>query len=79
MPIPCAELLELLQQGLPGAVITLTDLAGDDDHYHARIIWDQFKGKSPVHQHQMVYRALQGKMGTVLHALSLDTKVEEDK
>lgn len=78
MPISAPDLLSLLQQGLPGAIITLTDLAGDDDHYHAHIVWNQFKDKNLVQQHQMVYRALQGKMGTSLHALSLETKAEDN-
>jgi stress-induced morphogen len=76
MPITKKELLELLKTGLPGANVHLTDLVGDEDHYHVCVIWDHFKGKTTVQQHQMVYRSLQGRMGTVLHALSVETREE---
>ncbi len=69
------ETLEgLLRNAFPDAQITLTDLAGDDDHWSAEIVSEQFRGKRPVAQHQMVYAALQGEMGGALHALQLTTR-----
>ncbi len=58
---------------LPGAVVEITDLAGDGDHYAARVAAPQFAGLSRVKQHQMVYNALGGRMGGLLHALQLVT------
>ena len=55
--------------------LTLKDLAGDNDHWSADIVSEQFRGKSRVAQHQMVYAALKGRMGGVLHALALTTAV----
>jgi stress-induced morphogen len=66
-----------LREGFPGARITLTDLAGDNDHWSAEIIDEAFRGKSRVAQHQLVYAALKGKMGGVLHALQLVTKAPD--
>ena len=63
-----------LTEAFPDAEIILTDLAGDNDHWQAEIISDQFRGKTRVAQHQMVYAALKGKMGGELHALALKTK-----
>ncbi|MEM7327257.1 MAG: BolA family transcriptional regulator [Pseudomonadota bacterium] len=72
------ETLEgFLTQAFPEAKITLTDLAGDNDHWQAEIVSEQFRGKSRVAQHQMVYAALQGKMGGELHALALKTAAPE--
>ena len=62
-----------LKDAFPEAEITLTDLAGDNDHWQAEIISTQFKGVPRVRQHQMVYAALKGKMGGELHALALKT------
>lgn len=58
---------------LPGAVVEITDLAGDGDHYAAKVTAAQFAGLSRVKQHQLVYNALGGRMGGVLHALQLTT------
>ena len=63
-----------LREAFPEAEITLTDLAGDDNHWQAEIVSPQFAGVPRVKQHQMVYAALKGKMGGVLHALALKTK-----
>ena len=63
-----------LTEAFPDAEITLTDLAGDNDHWQAEIVSEQFRGKTRVAQHQMVYAALQGKMGGELHALALRTR-----
>ena len=74
MPIKQQEIEVLLKEGFPDADIEIHDLAGDDNHFSAKIISSQFKGKNRVQQHQMVYKALKGKMGGELHALALTTK-----
>ena len=63
-----------LRDAFPDAQITLKDLAGDNDHWSAEIVSEQFRGKSRVAQHQMVYAALTGRMGGQLHALALQTR-----
>jgi phosphoribosylformylglycinamidine synthase len=69
------ETLEgFLTEAFPDAEITLTDLAGDNDHWQAEIVSPLFQGKTRVAQHQMVYAALKGKMGGELHALALKTR-----
>ena len=68
-----ATLEGLLTEAFPEAQITLTDLAGDDNHWSAEIVSETFAGKSRVAQHQMVYAALKGQMGGELHALQLKT------
>ena len=69
------ETLEgFLTEAFPDAEIVLTDLAGDNDHWQAEIVSEQFRGKTRVAQHQMVYAALKGKMGGELHALALKTR-----
>lgn len=73
MAMPRETLESFLTEAFPDAEITLTDLAGDNDHWQAEIISTQFAGKSRVVQHQMVYAALQGTMGGELHALALKT------
>lgn len=73
--MPAAEIEALLRAGLPGAQVTLTDLAGDDDHWAAHVVWSGFAGKPRVAQHKAVYAALGGRMGGALHALQLTTAV----
>ena len=73
MPMAAAAIEEMIKDALPDAEIEITDLAGDGDHYKARIISAAFAGKSRVQQHQLVYAALKGKMGGELHALALET------
>ncbi|MEM9740008.1 MAG: BolA family transcriptional regulator [Pseudomonadota bacterium] len=70
-------LLAHLTEAFPEAEITLTDLAGDNDHWQAEIVSDQFTGMPRVRQHQLVYAALKGKMGGELHALALKTKAPD--
>jgi stress-induced morphogen len=67
------EIEQLIKDALPDATVVIEDLAGDGDHYAARIVSAAFRGKSRVQQHQMVYAALKGNMGGVLHALALQT------
>jgi stress-induced morphogen len=71
------EIESLIKQGIPDAVVRIEDLRGDGDHYAAYVESAAFSGMSRVQQHQMVYAALQGKMGNELHALMLQTGVPE--
>ncbi|MCG8441596.1 MAG: BolA family transcriptional regulator [Caulobacterales bacterium] len=73
MAMSAAELERLITEAFPDAEVEITDLAGDGDHYKARVISAQFAGKPRVAQHQMVYAALKGAMGGQLHALALET------
>ena len=73
MAIDAGEIERLIKAGFPDAQIRIDDLRGDGDHYAATIISAAFKGKTRVQQHQMVYQALQGRMGNELHALALQT------
>ena len=75
MPMSADEITRLIGEALPGAEIELRDLAGDDDHWAAKVTAPQFVGKNRVQQHKMVYDALGGRMGGVLHALQLTTAV----
>jgi len=73
MPMPVADLEAHLREAFPDADIDIEDLAGDGDHYKARIVSSAFAGLGRVRQHQLVYAALKGKMGGELHALALET------
>ena len=77
MAMPAAEIEALIAAALPGAVVTITDLAGDGDHYAAHVVAPQFAGMGRVAQHKAVYAALGarmgGSMGDALHALQLTT------
>jgi stress-induced morphogen len=70
-----AEIEEMIRAGIPDAVVTIEDLAGDGDHYACTVVSESFRGRSRVQQHQIVYAALQGRMGQELHALALQTAV----
>ena len=74
MAIKQEEIHKLLKEGFPDADIEINDLAGDDNHYAAKIKSSRFKDKTRVQQHQMVYASLKGKMGNELHALALTTE-----
>ena len=74
MAMDRATLEAYLREAFPEAQITLTDLAGDNDHWQAEIVSETFRGKSRVAQHQQVYAALKGRMGSALHALALATR-----
>jgi stress-induced morphogen len=71
------DIVKFIEEDLPGAKVTIEDLRGDGDHYAAHVIYEGFKGKSRVQQHQMVYKSLKGRMGGELHALALQTSVPE--
>ncbi len=73
MPMAAEDIESAIREALPGAIVEITDLAGDGDHYAARVTASQFVGLPRVKQHQLVYNALGGRMGGVLHALKLTT------
>lgn len=75
MPMQPTEIERLIRDALPDAQVEIRDLAGDGDHYAATVVSAAFRGKSRVQQHQMVYAALKGNMGGVLHALALTTQI----
>ena len=77
MAMTAEEIGRLIRAGLPDAEITLEDLAGDGNHYRAHVVSPAFRDKTRVQQHQMVYQALGGRMGGVLHALALTTAAPE--
>ena len=77
MAMDASEIESLIKQAFPDAQVTIQDLRGDGDHYAAHVISEAFRGKNRVQQHQIVYKALQGNMGGVLHALALQTSVPE--
>ena len=73
MALKIEEIEKLIKESIPDAEISITDLAGDENHYSATIKSKIFKGKSKIEQHKLVYKALKGKMGNELHALALNT------
>jgi len=73
MAMQASEIERLIKEALPDAQVEITDLAGDGDHYAARVVSEAFRGKTRVQQHQIVYAALKGQMGGDLHALALQT------
>ena len=75
MPMKSEDIVALIEEALPGAVVEMRDLSGDNDHWAAKVIAPQFVGKTRVAQHKLVYDALGGRMGGELHALQLTTQV----
>ena len=75
MAMAAEDIERMIADALPGAVITIRDLAGDGDHYAAHVVASQFAGQSRVQQHKLVYAALGGRMGGELHALQVTTEV----
>ncbi|MEO5586848.1 MAG: BolA family transcriptional regulator [Novosphingobium sp.] len=75
MGMPAAEIEELIRGAIPDAAVTITDLAGDGDHYSAHVVSASFAGKPRIAQHKAVYAALGARMGGQLHALQLTTAV----
>lgn len=74
MPMEETEIVRLIKDAFPDAIVEIEDTRGDRDHYAASVTAEAFRGKNRVQQHQMVYAALKGKMGGELHALALTTK-----
>jgi stress-induced morphogen len=77
MAMEARDIEKMIKDAIPDARVTIRDLAGDGDHYAAEVVAESFRGKSRVQQHQMVYEALKGNMGGVLHALALQTSAPE--
>lgn len=77
MPMEASEIERLIKVAMPDAEVIITDLAGDGDHYRAQVISEAFRGLSRVRQHQLIYSALGGQVGGVLHALALETAAPE--
>jgi phosphoribosylformylglycinamidine synthase len=77
MPMKADAIKAMILEALPDAMVEIEDLAGDGDHYRARIVSAAFRGKNRIQQHQLIYRALKGKMGGELHALALETEAPE--
>jgi stress-induced morphogen len=78
MAMDAAEIERLIKEAMPDARVSIEDLRGDGDHYAAHVVSRAFEGKSRVQQHQLVYQALEGRMGNELHALALQTAVPDD-
>lgn len=77
MPMNAGDIEKMIKDGIPDAQVKIRDLAGDGDHYAAEVVSESFRGKTRVQQHQMVYDALKGNMGGILHALALQTSVPD--
>ncbi len=73
MAMAAADIESMIKSALPDALVEITDLAGDGNHYAARVVSESFRGVPRVKQHKAVYDALGGRMGGVLHALQLTT------
>ncbi len=73
MPMAAGEIEALIRENIPDARVEIVDLAGDGDHYEARVVAESFRGVPRIKQHQRVYQALGGRMGNELHALKLST------
>lgn len=74
MPMHADDIASLIRNGIPGADVQIIPLADDNDHFKAVVVAEAFRGQTRVKQHQMVYAALQGRMGGELHALALETR-----
>lgn len=79
MAMSAGEIERLVKEAIPDADVTIVDLAGDGDHYSARVVSRTFVGLTRVQQHQKVYAALGGRMGGDLHALQLQTAAPKEK
>ena len=77
MAMEATHIEKLITDALPGAKVTITDLAGDGDHYSAEVEFEGFRGLPRVKQHKIVYQALEGRMGGELHALALKTSTPD--
>lgn len=77
MPMAAEEIEALIRQAIPDASVEITDLAGDGDHYAARVVAESFRGLSRVMRQRRVYEALGGRMGGELHALQLTTAIPD--
>ena len=72
------EIETMIKEALPESTVVIEDLRGDGDHYAAQVVTEEFRGKSRVQQHQMIYNAMGGRVGKELHALALNTSAPKD-
>ena len=79
MPMPASEIERLIKASIPDADVIIRDLAGDGDHYAARVVSKSFEGMSRIRQHQSVYAALGGRVGGEIQALQLETAVPQSE
>ena len=79
MPMAASDIERLIKASIPDAEVTIRDLAGDGDHYAARVVSGSFEGLNRIKQHQAVYAALGGRVGGELHALQLETAVPQSE
>ena len=77
MSMSANEIETMIKEAIPDSTVVIEDLRGDGDHYSAHVKSSLFNGKSKIQQHQMVYKALKGKMGQQLHALALKTSSDD--
>ena len=77
MSMTANEIETMIKEAIPDSTVVIEDLRGDGDHYSAHVKSSLFNGKSKIQQHQMVYKALKGKMGQQLHALALKTRSDD--
>ena len=77
MAMSQSEIEQMIKEAIPDAEVQIEDLRGDGDHYAATVVSSAFAGKTRVQQHQLVYQALQGRMGNELHALALQTSAPD--
>lgn len=77
MPMAADDIEAMIRDAIPDAEVEITDLAGDGDHYAARVVAESFRGLTRIKQHQAVYKALGGRMGGVLHALQVTTAIPD--
>lgn len=78
MAMDPGQIERLIKEAIPDAEVKIEDLRGDGDHYAAHVVSAAFKDKTRVQQHQMVYHALRGRMGSELHALALQTSAAKE-
>jgi acid stress-induced BolA-like protein IbaG/YrbA len=73
--VPTPRDLEILiAAALPGARVRVEDSGGTGDHFQATVQAEQFRGRTLVEQHQMVYAALEDLLTSrAIHALSIKT------
>ena len=79
MPISKDILLDKIRKFIPDSEIKIESLVDDEDHYQVEIVSNMFKGKSRLEQHKIVHEALDQCLGSQLHALSIKTRIKEDK
>lgn len=75
MAMTANEIQALIQEGIPNAIIEITDLRGDGEHYAVVVTAPEFAGMSRIQQHRMVQDSFKGQLGTTLHALQIHTKL----